>query len=149
MPILFVSSLDMNKSSDPISIEKGKNIYTTGIGESEQKIMAVVSGNEIPASIMACANCHGHCGKGQTLQGIDIPDIRKKDHILRYGIDQPIERLDNYLNSKLKRAISMGLNHEGGNMHNMMPRYVMSLSDMDNLLAYLSVLGEDESCSEN
>lgn len=150
MPLIIMSTSQVEGVyiQNDNSIEIGKNIYSTGIGESDQKVMAIVSGNEMPASMMACANCHGKCGEGITLQGVDIPDIRRNNHIQRYQIDQSAENVDKFVNSKLKRTISMGVNHEGDNMHNMMPRYKMSLSDMNHLLAYLAVLGEDENCTE-
>ncbi len=130
------------------SIEIGKKIYTTGIGEGDYKIMAVVSGRDIPGSMMACINCHGNCGKGMALQGVIIPDIRREYYIERYMKGQSNIQSEKTINSKLKKAISLGIKNDGENIHNMMPRYKMSIEDMNHLLAYLAVLGKDENCSK-
>lgn len=130
------------------SIEIGKQIYTTGIGSSEQKIMASLAGREISASMMACANCHGKCGKGLSLQGVDIPDIRRLQYVERHLQDVPEITVEKTINARFKKAIALGIKHDGEDIHRMMPRYSMSLDDMTHLLAYLAVLGEEENCSK-
>ncbi len=131
------------------SIEIGKKIYTSGIGEGDQKIIAAVSGRDLPGSMMACVNCHGNCGKGVTLQGVEIPNISRAEYIestLKDGVSFDSVKKD--FHKKIKKVVSMGIKSDGGKIHNLMPRYKMSIKDMNHLLAYLEVLGEDEKCSK-
>jgi len=130
--------------SDP---KIGKRIYTTGIGSSEQKIVATVSGMDMEGSMMACVNCHGECGKGKNMQGVTIPDLKSAAFISRYYDQDNVT--EKKLQKLLKKAITMGINPNGDQLHAMMPRYNMSITDMEHLLAYLSILGDEDNCAEN
>jgi len=134
--------------NDP-SIEIGKKIYTSGIGNDDQQILAVVSGRDMPGTMMACVNCHGNCGKGVSLQGVAVPDIRRAQYVERHLMDVPKYELPKKINANLKKAISLGIKHNKEKMHNLMPKYKMSIDDMNHLLAYLAVLGENEKCSKS
>lgn len=128
------------------SIEIGKKIYSTGLGTTDQKIIAISMGQKMPASIFACAKCHGKCGSGQLLQGIDVPDIRRDAYIKRHLLDSKSPNLDKEIKSKLRRLITLGINHSDVKVNSMMPKYNMSNTDMDHLLAFLAVLGSEQNC---
>lgn len=129
------------------SIEIGKKIYTRGTGEGDQKIIAVVFGSDMPATMMACINCHLECGEGTMLPGVEVPDIRRANLKERYIKNGAAENANKVINNKLRKAIALGFKNEDEVMHKMMPQYKMSMKDMNHLLAYLAVLGEEESCS--
>ncbi|MDF1695927.1 MAG: c-type cytochrome [Saprospiraceae bacterium] len=129
------------------SILKGEKIYMEGIGSTELKIEAVSMGRSIPASIVTCASCHGQCGKGGEAQGMIVPDIRRASYLMRYSMGTNKILSEKEMNKKIKRLITLGINHDGKKVKSMMPKYTMSLKDMDYLLAYLEVLGNDEKCA--
>ena len=134
-------------NSDKVtSIETGEKIYTTGIGEND--IIAQVSGMNMKGSMMACVNCHGNCGKGVTMSGTEVPDIRRSSIIKRHFSEDKVEGLEKDVISATKKAITMGLKPDGSKMHNLMPRYKMSIDDMNSLITYLESLGEDHKCKE-
>jgi hypothetical protein len=137
-----VKYLELKKDS----IDIGKKIYSTGVGISDQKIMALSLGKKMPATIFACSTCHGDCGAGQKLQGLDVPDIRRKGYMKRYSLDSNSPNLEKEINFKIKRFISFGINHSDEKVSSMMPKYQMSNVDMDHLLAYLAVLGSEQNC---
>lgn len=116
---------------------RGQQIFERGESGARQKITAIL-GNEdaaVPATVAPCANCHGADGRsGTTESGITPPDITW-DHLTRsYGGTPYTERL-------VRRAVSLGINSAGGRLYNAMPRYQMQYADMDDLLAYLKVVG--------
>ena len=142
--LIIVETHRYSNTSD--SIELGKQIYTTGIGENNAEIMAYTFGREMPAKLFACSKCHGECGKAKLQQGMDIPDIRRVSYLNRNFNNNEKENIDEIVNSKIKRFILSGINHTGDKVNSMMPTYNMSLKDMDHLLAYLAILGTEENC---
>ena len=113
----------------------GKLLYTTGKGGTDTPVVALMSSTEVPATIVPCMNCHGENGKGLDQGQISPPDITWKT------LSQEIEKKRTaYTEKKLKRAISMGLNPNGEALQEFMPRYQMTLEDMNNLIAYLKKL---------
>ena len=57
-------------AQNPLTPEerRGKRIYIYGTSPSGREIVASVgeAGLEVPAGVMACANCHGTHGQGKT-----------------------------------------------------------------------------------
>lgn len=147
LALLSIQDGDVERGTSRHSIELGRQIYTTGIGEGHQKIIAQVSGRNMPGAMMACANCHGACGTETVLQGVGIPDIRKSEYIRRHMSDSQDQEVLKNADQKLKKAIALGIRHDGEEMHRLMPRYQMSLSDMNHLLEFLSHLGREDSCN--
>lgn len=130
--------------------ERGRQIFRTGAspsgGPSENKITAVLSDGavELPASAMACANCHGPDGRGRPEGGVTPSDVTWRTLTRPYGATRPEGRSHPpYTERLLKRAISLGLDPAGNPLHAAMPRYRMSHEDMEDLVAYMKRLGAE------
>ncbi len=125
-------------------LERGKQIYNEGTSPSGGEIIAVMSdaGVEVPASAVPCGGCHGRDGKGRPEGGVTPSDVTWTALTKPYGIPHPSGRKHPPYDVKLlKRAISLGLDPAGNTLHVAMPRYRMSLKDMEDLVAYLQQLG--------
>jgi ABC-type branched-subunit amino acid transport system substrate-binding protein len=143
-----------NKTAPPVdglaSAEaRGKRIYEDGIGPEGRPILAVVGnqGGEVPAAILRCANCHGEDGRGTSEAGVDSPDITwsslSKPHRRTLPPVAPTSRArPPYSDVLLKRAISLGIDSAGNALLPPMPHYQMTMSEMNDLLAYLKRLGQ-------
>ena len=121
----------------------GRKIYVEGVGSEPNSITATLSGTEIPGSILPCANCHGKDGKGKPEGGIVPTNVTWDKLTGNYGAVTANGRKHGpYTASKVKRAITMGLDADGNELNGAMPRYKMSLEDLSNLMAYLKILGK-------
>ncbi|MDB5036138.1 MAG: ABC-type branched-chain amino acid transport system, periplasmic component [Chlorobi bacterium] len=145
IPPTLVALMAGAPPGDATPEEKGKRIYTSGTGSSAKPIVAVLSGAEVPASVLPCKSCHGADGRGRPEGGIrpanitaDALGAEYHDESSSSGRKRPA-----YDERKLKRAISMGLDAGGNELHSAMPRYRMSAEDMANLVAYLKALGRE------
>ncbi|HEY4573596.1 MAG TPA: ABC transporter substrate-binding protein [Thermoanaerobaculia bacterium] len=129
---------------DGASIERGRRIYQEGTSPSGGEIVAVMSdaGVEVPASAVPCAGCHGRDGKGKPEGGVIPSDLTWTALTKPYGVTHSSGRKHPPYDARLlKRAISMGTDPAGNALHVAMPRYRMSLQDMEDLVAYLRQLG--------
>ncbi len=115
----------------------GKDIYLSGKSPSGGKIIARIDGEgtSVAGAILPCGGCHGSDGLGRPEGGINPPDITW-DALT-------VSRRPPYDDATLKRAITLGIDPTGNPIGNVMPRYQMSIADMNNLLAYLHVLGKE------
>jgi ABC-type branched-subunit amino acid transport system substrate-binding protein len=124
-------------------IERGRRIYVEGASPGGE-ITAVMSdeGVEVPASVVPCAGCHGLDGKGRPEGGIYPTDITWANLTKPYGITHPSGRKSPPYDARLlKRAISLGIDPAGNKLNIGMPRFRMSLRDMEDLVAYIQKLG--------
>jgi ABC-type branched-subunit amino acid transport system substrate-binding protein len=124
---------------------RGRGIYQEGSSGSGRPITAVIGGGvEIPASLVACANCHGRDGRGVPEGSVVPPDLtwsaltRPYETVGRDGRTRPP-----YTEALIARAILLGVNAAGAPLNPAMPRYRLSLDDSADLLAYLKRLGND------
>ena len=121
-------------------VERGRQIYLTGTSPSGGEIVAVMSdaGVEVPAAAVPCAGCHGRDGKGKPEGGVAPSDLTWGALTKPYGVTHPGGRKHPPYDPRLlKRAIAMGIDPAGQTLHVAMPRYRMSLRDMEDLAAYL------------
>src|SRR5262245_31908790 len=125
--------------------QRGREIYLRGVSLSGRKITAVMggSGTEIPASAIACANCHGREGQGKTEGGVSPSNLTWDSLTRPYTITTPGGRQHPaYDEALLSRAITMGFDPAGNQLHVAMPRFRMSLEDMADLIAYIKKVGK-------
>lgn len=123
----------------------GRQIYQTGTSPSGGEITAVLGGGtELPASALPCSSCHGEDGRGNPEGGVSPSDLTWSSLTRPYGVRHPSGREHPpYDERLLKRAIGLGVDPAGNELHVGMPRYRMSLADMDALAAYIRRLGRD------
>src|SRR5262249_20515008 len=125
--------------------QRGREIYLRGISSSGKEISAVMgnSGTQIPASSIACANCHGPEGRGKTEGGVSPTNLTWDSLTRPYTVTTPSGRQHSaYDEALLKRAITMGFDPAGNQLHVAMPRFRMSLEDMADLIAYIKKIGK-------
>ncbi len=152
LPLLFAPALLL--ASDPPGakeqqdrIERGRRIYVAGASPSGGEITAVMSdaGVEVPASAVPCASCHGRDGKGRAEGGVVPTDLTWMNLTKPYGLLHASGRKHPPYDARLlKRAIAMGIDPAGNALHVAMPRFRMSLQDMEDLVAYLQQLGREK-----
>lgn len=129
---------------DRQSLERGRRIYQEGTGSPESPVTAVMGdgGVEVPAASLPCAGCHGRDGKGRPEGGVKPSDLTSTTLSKPYGVTHPDGRKHPPYDARLlKRAISLGLDPAGNPLDATMPRFRMSLQDMEDLTAYLQQLG--------
>jgi ABC-type branched-subunit amino acid transport system substrate-binding protein len=126
--------------------QRGKAIYLRGESPGGGEVTALmgVASVEIPAAALPCGNCHGLDGKGKPEGGVEPSNLTWDALTKPYGVRHASGREHPpYTPRLLKRAISMGIDPAGNELHVAMPRYRMSLEDMDALITYIRRLGTD------
>lgn len=130
----------------PSAERRGKQIYVLGTSASGKDIFAYVGEGsiEVPASTMACANCHGSDGQGKPEGGVIPSNLSWEALTKPYGLVHPDgRRHPAYTERGLELAITRGTDPGGNRLLNFMPRYQMSKEDIADLIAYLKLLGKD------
>jgi ABC-type branched-subunit amino acid transport system substrate-binding protein/cytochrome c553 len=126
--------------------KRGKQIYVLGTSAPGKDIFAYVGEGsiEVPASMMACANCHGLDGQGKPEGGVNPSSLSWEALTKPYGLAHADgRRHPAYTERGLELAITRGVDPAGNRLLNVMPRYQMSKEDLADLIAYLKRLGKD------
>jgi mono/diheme cytochrome c family protein len=96
----------------------------------------------LPAKGIVCANCHGVDGKGGREGNIIMADIQYATLTQPLPATPPWHRARApYTDTLLARAITQGIDSSGHQLDASMPRWVLSESELQDLLAYLKRLG--------
>lgn len=122
----------------------GERIFFTATSQSGRPITAEMPGmHRMPEGAVACASCHGPDARGGRvvmMMGVyEAPDIRyhtlaEEDHADEHDGHPP------YTDETLRRAITEGIDPAGEALDWPMPRFSISPSDLDDLIAYLKTL---------
>lgn len=123
---------------------RGREIYVRGVSPSGGDIKALMGAEkvEVPAAVLPCASCHGENGRGRPEGGVVPANITWASLTKPYGVRGPGGREHPpYDERKLARAIAMGIDPGGRSLHPAMPRYALTHEDMEDLVAYLKVIG--------
>ncbi|MBI2876228.1 MAG: ABC transporter substrate-binding protein [Candidatus Tectomicrobia bacterium] len=124
--------------------KRGKQIYLRGVSPSERKITALMSGLEVPATTLPCANCHGYDGRGKPEAGVTPSDLTWEFLTKPYGVTHASGRTHPpYTEQRIGRAIVEGVDPAGNRLLPTMPRYLLAPDDLADLTAYLKRLGKD------
>jgi ABC-type branched-subunit amino acid transport system substrate-binding protein len=151
LPVLLAAAVSLpaifaQEVAEPApDVAAGKQIYQTGTSPSGDEIVAVLAGDtELPASALPCSSCHAEDGRGNPEGGVAPSDLTWSSLTRPYGVSHPGGREHPpYDERLLKRAIALGVDPAGNELHVGMPRYRMSLEDMNELVAYIRQLGID------
>ena len=122
----------------------GKQLYLHGTSPSGAPFEAILGdgSTRVPARLMPCASCHGSDGRGRPEGGVVPSDItwdvltrslRRNDSRLR-----PAYSLDS-----LRRAITDAVDPSGNRLGATMPRHSVAPGDLNNLVEYLKLLGNE------
>lgn len=123
--------------------ERGKSIFQKGISLTGNDVFAVMSGIDVPASVLPCSSCHGANGKGKPEGGVTPSNITWSALLTSFTGKRKNGRTHiPYSTKTLKRAITMGFDPSGNKLHSTMPQYKMTATDIADLVAYMQVLGE-------
>jgi ABC-type branched-subunit amino acid transport system substrate-binding protein len=143
LPLLLLAPLLLGAGLSPQE-ERGRRIYVDSASPSGAAITASLGqGVEVEASAVPCASCHGRDGKGRPEGGVTPTDITWASLTKPYGVVHPSgRRHPPYDERSMRRALAMGFDPAGNELHVAMPRYRMTRQDMDDLVAYLKRLGE-------
>ena len=136
-------------AGDPPSIERGRQIYVEATSPSGGEIVAVIGTGEAEVEVdgmaVPCSGCHGRDGRGRPEGGVTPTDITWEYLSKPYGnVHYTGRRIPSYDEKGLERAIAEAVDPAGASFHVAMPRYRMSRQDMDDLLAYMKVLGRPD-----
>jgi len=125
---------------------RGREIYLRGVSPSGQTLGAILGDSEVelPASSLACVNCHGRDGAGRPEGGVTPSTITWEALTKPYGVTHASgRRHPPYTKRLVQRAITAGLDPAGHRLHAAMPRYRLAQSDAGDLIAYLKRLGKE------
>jgi ABC-type branched-subunit amino acid transport system substrate-binding protein len=103
-----------------------------------------VAGTVLSAEQVTCAGCHGADGTGRPEGGVRPTPIAWRE-LSRPG-GRTVEsgrRHPAYDARALARAVTEGVDAGGNALEPVMPRYSMARADLDALVAYLKVLGDE------
>jgi mono/diheme cytochrome c family protein len=136
-------------TSGPINLTpaeaRGKIIYTRGVGASGTPVSYRLLGagdGLLPARGVYCANCHGPDGKGGREGEIVMADIRYATLLKPLPASPPWYRgRGPYTDATFARAITQGMDSSGNQLDASMPRWVLSPSELQDLLQYVKRLG--------
>lgn len=137
------------RAGDPPSIERGRQIYVDTTSPSGGEIVAVLGTGEAEVEVdgmaVPCSGCHGRDGRGRPEGGVTPTDITWDSLSKPYGnVHSTGRRIPSYDEKGLESAIAGAVDPSGFSFHVAMPRYRMSRQDMDDLLAYMKVLGRPD-----
>jgi len=123
----------------------GERIYYTGFNDQGQRIPATQGPIWLYMHGGSCVDCHGVNGRGgiPVMMGEEIPsDITYEALTSEHGEAEHGEEEEHppYTDETIKTAIKEGLNPAGKPLDPTMPRWQVSDSDLDDLLAYLKSL---------
>jgi cytochrome c553 len=132
------SEIDPNRSFS----SNGERIYFTGKNGAGEIIPFTGGGMRSQMHSNTCASCHGNDRTGGRRMyptfWVTTPALTAEalfgDHDDGHGDH------DSYTKASLKTAIEQGLEPSGHKLNSAMPRWVMSDSDLDDLVDYLSSL---------
>jgi ABC-type branched-subunit amino acid transport system substrate-binding protein len=125
--------------------QRGQQIYERGTTASGRPVTASMgAGNSgIPGSILPCANCHRHDGRGERESGTVSSNITWDALTKPYGVTHASGRTHPpYTERLLKRAITLGIDPAGNSLDNAMPRFQLFNEDFSDLVTYIKRLGQ-------
>ena len=124
--------IDAIDSVTPTPEDRGRAMYMNG-PQSD----ITIGDNTMSSVAMACAGCHSADGRGKTEGGVAAPAITA-DALLHAS---PSRKREAYDPRHLIRAITLGFDSTGNPLAPSMPRYHLTRTDANDLVAYLLHLG--------
>lgn len=123
---------------------RGRALYFRGETSSKKEITAMIGDVDVPASTVNCAGCHGRRGEGKTEGGVTAGNLTWNNLIKPYGHTHSNGRKHGpFTESSFAMAVVRGVDPSGNNLVVAMPRYRLSIEDMNDLLAYIKRLEFD------
>src|SRR5215217_4766481 len=143
--LLCVSNQTPQESRPLTAAERrGRAIFLRGEVPGKKPLMAMVGDLEVPAATINCAGCHGRRGEGKTEGGVAAGNLTWSNLTKSYGHTHPSGRKHGAFNeSSFTTAVVRGVDPAGNELNVAMPRYRLSIEDMNDLIAYIKRLEFD------
>jgi ABC-type branched-subunit amino acid transport system substrate-binding protein len=123
---------------------RGRALYLRGESAGKKPLTAMVGDLEVPASTMNCAGCHGRRGEGKTEGGVSAGNLTWSNLTKSYGHTHPSGRKHGaFTESSFTTTVVRGVDPAGNELAVAMPRYRISIEDMNDLIAYIKRLEFD------
>jgi ABC-type branched-subunit amino acid transport system substrate-binding protein len=123
---------------------RGRALYLRGESAGKKPLTAMVGDLEVPAATMNCAGCHGRRGEGKTEGGVSAGNLTWSNLTKSYGHTHSSGRKHGaFTESSLTTAVVRGVDPAGNELAVAMPRYRISIEDMNDLIAYIKRLEFD------
>ncbi len=120
----------------------GERIYYTGVNQNGQRIIPTGGPMWLSMHGGSCVSCHGPDGKGsKQIMGCSSDTVAPN---IQYSVltgPEMAEEHPPYNDTTIKRAITKGIDPGGDKLEPCMPRWQMSQKDLNDVVAYLKVLG--------
>ena len=140
--VLFGGSVLGGSFSSP-----GQRIYYTGADASGPIARTIAGGGMVGFGGMGtvtCVDCHGEDGRGgrvgMMFGSVDIPDIRYST--LTTAHSEGTETIPAWTDADIARAIRDGVEPNGQPLKSPMPRWSMTVTDINDVIAYLKELSQ-------
>jgi ABC-type branched-subunit amino acid transport system substrate-binding protein len=143
---LCLSAVQSSSESRPLTAaeRRGRAIFLRGEVPGKKPLMAMVGDLEVPAATINCAGCHGRRGEGKTEGGVAAGNLTWSNLTKSYGHTHPSGRKHGAFNeSSFTTAVVRGVDPSGNDLNVAMPRYRLSIEDMNDLIAYIKRLEFD------
>jgi ABC-type branched-subunit amino acid transport system substrate-binding protein len=143
---LCVSAVESAQETRPLTAaeRRGRAIFLRGEVPGKKPLMAMVGDLEVPAATINCAGCHGRRGEGKTEGGVAAGNLTWSNLTKSYGHTHPSGRKHGPFNeSSFTTAVVRGVDPAGNELNVAMPRYRLSIEDMNDLIAYIKRLEFD------
>lgn len=125
--------------------EEGRYIYLKGENSIGEPIKAYINDLETDAAL-PCVNCHRESGLGTSESGQTIPPVswrflgKAQPKHLKSRFYSLQKKRPAYTINKLHRLLTTGINSAGNPVDPVMPRYAMTISQVEKLKDYLETL---------
>jgi len=126
-------------------LELGRRIFLEGRNARDEPIRALVGQQDMALSgaAVACGNCHGADGRGRPEGGVVPPDITWEELTKPYGHVRASGRKHGPFDERsFALAITEGTDPAGQRIDSTMPRFSLSVSEVQALTAYLKELSQ-------
>ena len=122
----------------PANADRGELIYRLGDTQTGKAFLGE-DRLEAPSTLFPCLNCHGEQGAGSKEAGLTAPNVTWQQLLLpfRKDLNGGVPRTP-YNASSFGSALNLGVNSEGVQFGNMMPRYSLNNEEIQALVDYLT-----------
>lgn len=125
--------------------DAGRRLYLEGVTPSGGPLRALVGVGNAPIAghAVACGNCHGADGRGRPEGTLFPSDLTWEDLTKPYGHSRALRKHRAYTAASFARAVNEGVDPDGNRLDWAMPRFALSRSELDALVAHLKRLGAE------
>jgi len=125
--------------------DAGRRLYLEGVTPSGGPLRALVGVGNAPIAghAVACGNCHGADGRGRPEGTLFPSDLTWEDLTKPYGHSRALRKHRAYTAASFARAVNEGVDPDGNRLDWAMPRFALSRSELDALVAHLQRLGAE------